>query len=792
MKLHLSAEDINLYLQDQSIRAAQRIPLAARELARIQEDIQSVRNAVSSTLSKLDENDISGTVSSALATIAELDAVKSRMDSACTTLKEATGLSTLFHLVDDLFKAGDLTRIADALAGIRRGLSIVADTVPEFRNGKARLKALEDRLAAATEKPLIDALRAQRSDEAAGLSNILSSIARKDVVSRAYVTSRSRPMHALWEGYKPGTPFSSWMGSFYDQLLRTIIAEWDWCQATLPDGCPEMVLAASESFFEAIDKPFRARLAGALTGAPGSILPLEHLEHTAKAAETFLNEFRSECLSRNAVPETITRLLQRIAAPVEGALGQYPEKELQYLMAEIQSILSKAKERAAPPLDQTLSIIYLESLGTAFTCFSAALDRCIRVTQGTLLPPFVRSIDRALYLYITAMHTAILDAYSSSSSHTAASPTAASPRSRVPKAAVNIESAAPLLMLSSKLSKRVISIAMAIYRAVDVMLNEAALQEQSRILLSTGQTPLPSNGMDSSPAIITFANLRLHHQPALKQQLAAFYSTAVQPSTAIEQSQPDPDPRLLMDIILPQCMHALKDCMRSIETLVESSMSQRIKPHLYGLAELAEWTTQPSTAVSLPSFTPYPLQYITATGENLMLLPQVLESALTSAMMSMNADGGIGGGTSRQSSASVQGTDSLVQGGSPRSRHDSKAGGGDAGDDESDEAAQLVGEWVDRIALSTATTYQNQLSKIQRVSEQGALQLVADIEYFCNVLSTLGLSAPPVLATWQAALLAQDASGLRNVAELLRGDGSDAGESRQAVEMVAKLKGIAL
>ncbi len=36
MRLHLSAEDVGLYLQDHAARAQQRIPAAAKELLRIQ------------------------------------------------------------------------------------------------------------------------------------------------------------------------------------------------------------------------------------------------------------------------------------------------------------------------------------------------------------------------------------------------------------------------------------------------------------------------------------------------------------------------------------------------------------------------------------------------------------------------------------------------------------------------------------------------------------------------------------------------------------------------------------
>lgn len=42
MKLHLSAEDVSLYLQDHSARAMQRIPAAAKELLRIQVSVSGL------------------------------------------------------------------------------------------------------------------------------------------------------------------------------------------------------------------------------------------------------------------------------------------------------------------------------------------------------------------------------------------------------------------------------------------------------------------------------------------------------------------------------------------------------------------------------------------------------------------------------------------------------------------------------------------------------------------------------------------------------------------------------
>ena len=45
--------------------------------------------------------------------------------------------------------------------------------------------------------------------------------------------------------------------------------------------------------------------------------------------------------------------------------------------------------------------------------------------------------------------------------------------------------------------------------------------------------------------------------------------------------------------------------------------------------------------------------------------------------------------------------------------------------------------------------YVAQVQQIQVLSTQGSSQLAADLEYFCNVLSALGVALPPALATWQ-------------------------------------------
>lgn len=91
-----------------------------------------------------------------------------------------------------------------------------------------------------------------------------------------------------------------------------------------------------------------------------------------------------------------------------------------------------------------------------------------------------------------------------------------------------------------------------------------------------------------------------------------------------------------------------------------------------------------------------------------------------------------------------------------------------------------------QVALETAAAYQSQLASLPGLSPQGAAQLAADLEYFSNVLSTLGVAVPPSLAAWQAAAAAPP-DGL---APLVEAAGDAAG--RAAVLAVARLRGLQL
>jgi hypothetical protein len=155
MRLQLAAEEIEATLQDCSTAAMRRIPFAVQEIYRLQGDAQGLQDQAQllARQAQRDAAEASGVVEP----LVRLALVRGNMEVACSTLREATELSSLLVRVEEVFAAGDLPRAAEVLSSMRRSLSAVGD-VPEFRAGRQRLRSLEDRLQSEVEGALAAAL----------------------------------------------------------------------------------------------------------------------------------------------------------------------------------------------------------------------------------------------------------------------------------------------------------------------------------------------------------------------------------------------------------------------------------------------------------------------------------------------------------------------------------------------------------------------------------------------------------------------------------------------------------
>jgi hypothetical protein len=204
MRLQLTAEEVESSLQDSSALAMRRIPFAIQEIFRLQGDVQGMQDLVRALLAQVGRDGADAAHS--VVNIKELDRVKRNMEGACSTLQEATELSGMFLQVEDVFASGDLPRVAQMLASMRKSLSLVGD-VPEFKAGKQKLLVLEDRLQTRVEGGLSDALGASRDEDVRSLSSILLAVDRCGGPSPPWVAPLLLPRRRLrarrWRRRRP-------------------------------------------------------------------------------------------------------------------------------------------------------------------------------------------------------------------------------------------------------------------------------------------------------------------------------------------------------------------------------------------------------------------------------------------------------------------------------------------------------------------------------------------------------------------------------------------------------------
>ncbi|CAG9465299.1 unnamed protein product [Pedinophyceae sp. YPF-701] len=159
-------------------------------------------------------------------------------------------------------------------------------------------------------------------------------------------------------------------------------------------------------------------------------------------------------------------------------------------------------------------------------------------------------------------------------------------------------------------------------------------------------------------------------------------------------------------------LQALKDVDGAVEECVRGVALNGVAKAVSGVAALPCWTEDTRTAGSAPtpSFSAYPQLFATTVGEHLMALPALLEPL-------------------------AEGAD------------DADAANGDDAPQDFD-----AERWLDALGSSAADVVIQALAGVPRLSDAGAAQMAADLEYVGNVLSALGVAAPPSLQAWGAAL----------------------------------------
>ncbi|GMH29675.1 hypothetical protein Nepgr_031518 [Nepenthes gracilis] len=763
MKLQMMSEEISASLEEQSAAALLRVPRATRDVIHLRDDAISLRTSVSAILQKLKKAE--GSAAESITALAKVDTVKHRMEAAYETLQDAAGLTQLSSTVEDVFASGDLPRAAETLANMRHCLSAVGE-VAEFANVRKQLEVLEDRLDAMVQPRLTDALSNRKVDVAQDLRGILIRIGRFKSLEVYYTKVHLKPIKQLWEEFEsrqrtnkvaneitdgerlaggnefqlsdPTVSFSSWLSSFYDELLLYLEQEWKWCMIAFPDDYRtlvpklliEMMMAVNASFVSRINlatgnvvpetKALAKGILNILLGdmPKGIKIEAKHLEALIELhnmTNTFTRNIQH--LFSESELNVLLDTLKAVYSPYETFKQRYGQMERAILSSEIGKLDLRgavARGVGAQGIELSETVRRMEeSIPQVIVLLESAVDRCINFTGGSEADELILALDDIMLQYISTLLETLKSLRVVCGVDNTVDGTGSKKGTGLDKKE-GTHHIRKIDLISSEEEWSIVHGALQILTVSDCLTSRSSVFEallratlarlSTSLSLSVFGSSLDQNrshltSVSGSPestlvgrATLDVATVRLVDVPEKARKLF----------NLLEQSK---DPRFHA---LPLTSQRVAAFAETVNELVYDVLVSKVRQHLSDVSRLPIWSAvEEQSAFPLPSFSAHPQSYVTNIGEYLLTLPQQLEP--------------------------------LAE--------------GISGDDtNADDAQYFATEWMFKVAEGATAIYTEQLRGIQYITDRGAQQLSVDIEYLGNVLSALSMPIPPVLSTFQTCL----------------------------------------
>ncbi|XP_030934477.1 conserved oligomeric Golgi complex subunit 7 [Quercus lobata] len=761
MKLQMVSEEIAASLEEQSASALLRVPRANRDVVRLRDDAASLRSVAAGILQKLKKAE--GSSAESIAALAKVDTVKQRMEAAYETLQDAAGLTQLSSTVEDVFASGDLPRAAETLANMRHCLSAVGE-VAEFANVRKQLEVLEDRLDSMVQPRLTDAISNRKVDVAQDLRGILIRIGRFKSLELHYSKVHLKSIKQLWEDFdsrqrtnklsserneverlsssnefqssSPSISFSSWLPSFYDELLLYLEQEWKWCMVAFPDDYKNLVpkllietmAAVGSSFVSRINlatgtvvpetKALAKGILDILSGdmPKGIKIQTKHLEALIELHNmTGIFARNIQHLFSESDLRILMDTMKAVYSPYESYKQRYGQMERAILSSEIAGVdlrgaVTRGVGAQGIELSETVRRME-ESIPQVIVLLEAAVERCISFTGGSEADELILALDDIMLQYISTLQETLKSLRVVCGVDHGGD--GVSSKKEILDKKDGTQSTRKVDLISNEEEWSIVQGALQILTVSDCLTSRSSVFEASlRATLARLSTSLSlsvfGSSLDQNQSHVSDDGTGEQHlggRAALDVAAVRLVDVPEKARKLFNLLNQSKDPRFHALPVASQRVTAFAD---TVNELVYDVLISKVRQRLSDVSRLPVWSSvEEQTAFHLPTFSAYPQSYVTNVGEYLLTLPQQLEP--------------------------------LAEGISNN-------------DANNDEAQFFATEWMFKVAEGATALYMEQLRGIQHISDRGAQQLSVDIEYLSNVLSALSMPIPPVLSTFHTCL----------------------------------------
>ncbi|DAZ92698.1 TPA: hypothetical protein N0F65_009595 [Lagenidium giganteum] len=642
--------------------------------------------------------------------------------------------------------------LADRVREMRQSLEILQD-MPGADDRRRTMDSLCRQIETSMKPKLVEALREDPLSTAKVrfCLQIFDSIQSRDVVQAEYSTHRQAHVHRFWFAYnedeEDSVPFCRWLQSFYAEVLKMLHKEV--VHATEIFGADVALVMESllQHTLATLKEAFRDRLKKCFSMAA----LVEAFQNSAVFAEEVAKLFRSLESKKNVRggSDAGHTIVDVVFGPYQAFFNDYAQLAEDALMTDLRSFIPAFKSKSATDdEDMGSSQCALEEFSQQLEEVAekvwSAVDDSIRVcydfSAGGAYPDVAKAITSALQRYFTELTTCLPSVrnYCSLSSAAEADNAAGSSLGTLHTAHLpdwtKFHGALALLRACGTLETQ--------FEGTESRVR-ARMGEQLMGLIGSDLRASPRSRkkqmtvapladlLETSAIVAAVSKIWLHEDPARWNDFQAFAFEFMRPQLH------DPSAQFML---FTGAQESMVEWTRQVQYLTYDTILAPVTNLLAAVAQNPVWAKKPDDALGdLPTFSTLPQEYITTVADLLLsLLPQLEQFAESSSLQqALVASHNVQqlalrewtrlGKVLRLSEDEIAACQRIFVIAAEES-------------EESNTATEFVDLWTGTIASGSLASLLHMICSIPRFSDVGSKQLSADLGYFHNVLSALGVT----------------------------------------------------
>ncbi|XP_066131952.1 conserved oligomeric Golgi complex subunit 7 isoform X1 [Saccopteryx bilineata] len=728
MKLQLFIQEVNHAVEETSHQALQNMPKVLRDVEALRQEASFLKEQM--ILVKEDIKKFEQDTSQSMQVLVEIDQVKSRMQLAAESLQEADKWSTLSADIEETFKAQDIAMISAKLTGMQNSLMMLVDT-PDYSEKCVHLEALKNRLEALASPQIVAAFTSQSVEQSRTFVKVFAEIDRMPQLLAYYYKCHKAQLVGVWQELgQSDLPLDRQLSGLYDALLGAWHTQIQWAAQVFKNPCEVVTVLLVQTLGD-LAPPLPACLGSSVERA-GPELELPTLlelyattSHFAKGLETALLPH-----SREHNPVKVTELVAAVYGPYKPYQLKYGDMEAKHLLIQLSAVPLEHGE--VIDCVQELS----HSVGKLFGLASAAVDRCVRFTNGLGTCGLLTALKSLFAKYVSDF---------SSTLHSIRKKCGlddAPPGSLFQEDWAAFQNSIRIIATCGELLRQCGDFEQQLANRVLSTAGKYLSDSYSPRSLAGFQDGIPTDKKNSAKNPWQEYNYLQKENPVEHAGLLETLYSLKEKGSSSSHS------------LLSTSRAALTRLNQQAHQLAFDSVFLRIKQQLLLLPKMESWSTAgigETLTDTLPTFSLTPLEYISNIGQYIMSLPLNLEPFVT-----------------QEDSALAL------------ALHAGKLPFPPEQGDELPELDNMADNWLGSVARATMQTYCDVILQIPELTPHSTKQLATDIDYLINVMDALGLAPSRTLQN-VGALLKTKPEDYRQASK---------GLPRRLVTTVAAMRGV--